>query len=176
MGIARFHSRLAAAAAMALLALLSFAPAAGANVGEQIIERCLHGKSLSGFSQSAYSQALQEMTTESEEYSACSALIRQAQLAAASGRGGSAAAGGSIVALPATPAEQQAIARAAHSSPPPAQIGGRLVRPGVVHVNIASALSSLPTPLLATVIFVLACLLLLAGNVLRNRLRARRAG
>ncbi len=176
MAIARFHSRLAAAAAMALLALLSFAPAAGANVGEQIIERCLHGKSLSGFSQSAYSQALQEMTTESEEYSACSSLIRQAQLAAASGHGGSSAAGASIVALPATPAEQRAIVHAAHTSPPPAQIGGQVVRPGVVRVNIASALSSLPTPLLVTVIFVLACLLLFAGNVLRNRLRDRRAG
>jgi len=176
MGIARLHSRLAAAAATVLLALLAFAPAAGANVGEQIIERCLHGKSLSGFSQSAYSQALKEMTTESEEYSACSSLIRQAQLAAASGQGGGAAAAtASSVALPATPSEQRAIARATHATPPPVEIGGQVIRPGVVHVDIASALSTLPTPLLASVAFLLACLLVFAGNALRNRVRARRS-
>ena len=55
------------------------------------------------------------------------------------------------------------------------QVGGAAVHPGVVHADIASALSSLPTPLLATLAFLLACLLLLAGASIRNRVRARRA-
>jgi hypothetical protein len=49
------------------------------------------------------------------------------------------------------------------------------LRPGVVHVDIASALSSLPTPLLATLAFMLACALLVAGRALRNRVRAHRS-
>jgi hypothetical protein len=44
-----------------------------------------------------------------------------------------------------------------------------------VHADIASAFSSLPTPLLATVIFLVACLLLVAGGAVRNRVRGRRA-
>jgi hypothetical protein len=54
------------------------------------------------------------------------------------------------------------------------RIGGALVHPGVVHANLASAFSSMPTPLLATVIFLLACLLLVGGGALRNHIRARR--
>ena len=53
------------------------------SVGEQIILRCTHGQSLSGFSQSAYRQALKELSADAEEYSRCAQQIRQAQLAAA---------------------------------------------------------------------------------------------
>jgi hypothetical protein len=55
----------------------------------------------------------------------------------------------------------------------PVRVGNSVVHPGVVHANIASAFSSLPTPLLATVIFLLACLGLVLGGALRNRFRAR---
>lgn len=48
------------------------------------------------------------------------------------------------------------------------------MRPGVVPVNIASALNSLPTPLLATLAFLLACLALVIGGAIRDRVRARR--
>jgi hypothetical protein len=54
-------------------------------------------------------------------------------------------------------------------------VGGQLIRPGIVHANIASALSSLPTPLLALIAFLLACLMALGGGVVRNRIRARRS-
>ena len=57
-------------------------------MGETIIIRCTHGESLSGFSQAAYHQALQELPTEVEEYSPCGNEIRHAQLAAAAGVGG----------------------------------------------------------------------------------------
>jgi len=157
------------AALLAATVLWTAAPAS-ADVGETIIQRCTHGQSLAGFSQSAYSQALKELSATAEEYTDCAQLIRQAQLAAASGRTGPVA---SAAAIPATPAEQRAIARAAHAGGP-VRVGGQVINPGVVHANIASAISSLPTPLLATTAFLLACLIAVAGGVLRNRLRARR--
>jgi len=44
----------------------------------------------------------------------------------------------------------------------------------VVHADVASALSSLPTPLLATVAFLAICLLAAAGAGIRNRVHAHR--
>jgi hypothetical protein len=158
--------------------LLSIVSPAGADVGETIILRCTHGKSLSGFSQGAYRQALKELNAGTEEYSNCASLIRQAQLARAAGRGGGpsgSAAPPSIAAIAPTPSEQRAIAHASHIGSAPVQVGGQVVHPGVVHADIASALSSLPTPLVATLAFLLACLLLVVGGVLRNRVRAHRS-
>ena len=77
-------------------------------------------------------------------------------------------------AVTATPAEKQAIARAPSAGAAPVQVGGQTIHPGVVHVDVASALSSLPTPLLATVAFLLLCLLLVTAGALRNRIRAHR--
>jgi hypothetical protein len=166
-------SRLAMASALVLLALVAAAPPASADVGETIIQRCTHGQSLSGFSQSDYRKALKELSADAEEYTDCSSLIRQAQLAAAGGRGGSGGAG--AVPLATTPAETRAIAHAARAGAAPLKVGGQVIRPGIVHANIASALSSLPTPLLALIAFLLACLMALGGGVVRNRIRARRS-
>jgi hypothetical protein len=161
-----------------LLALASIAGPAQADVGEKIIDRCTHGQSLSGFSQAAYRQALKDLSAGTEEYSNCAQLIRQAQLAAAgTGHGGNTGTGAgapSAVAVTPTPSERQAIARAPSAGSAPVQVGGQTIHPGVVHVNIASALSSLPTPLLATIAFLALCLLLVVGTGLRNRIRARR--
>jgi hypothetical protein len=171
MRIARLNSRIAALAALLAIALLSSAPAASADIGETIIQRCTHGQSLAGFSQGAYSRALKELSADAEEYTDCAQLIRQAQLAAASGHAGAVA---GPVPILATPGEQRAIAHAAHAGAGPVRVGSQLIHPGVVHANIASAISSLPTPLLATIAFLLACLIAFAGSVLRNRVRARR--
>jgi hypothetical protein len=46
----------------------------------------------------------------------------------------------------------------------------------VIHANISSALSSLPTPLLAILALMLAYSLVQAGNWVRNRVRANRSG
>jgi hypothetical protein len=175
----RLHSRplrarLATFTALLTIALLASAPAAGADVGETIILRCTHGQSLSGFSQSAYDQALKELSADTEEYTDCSSLIREAQLAAAR-RGGAGGGEAVPVAIAATPEEQKAITQAAHAGAKPVQVGGQVVQPGVVHANIASALSTLPTPLIATLAFLLACLLLFGASALRNRVRARRS-
>jgi hypothetical protein len=149
-------------------------PARATSVGETIILRCTHGQSLSGFSQHAYAEALKDLTADAREYTECASQIRQAQLAAATERGGGAGSG-SVVPITPTASEQRAIAHASRGRPTPVRIDGALVHPGVVHANIASAFSSLPTPLLATVIFLLACLLLVGGGALRNHIRARRS-
>ena len=162
------------ALATALLMLLSIAAPASADVGTTIINRCTHGQSLSGFSQQDYRRALQELPTEVEEYSDCGNLIRRAQLAAA-GRGGGSSGGGPAIATPLTPAERSALKRVPKVGSAPLLVGGELVRPGVVHADIASALSSLPNPLLAILAFLLACALLLAGRALRDRVRTRRS-
>jgi hypothetical protein len=170
--LAQRPSRLALPAALLALSL-SFASPAGADVGATIISRCTHGQSLSGFSQKAYRQALQELPTEVEEYSDCGNLIRRAQLAAA-GQGGSGKGPSAVAPIPVTPAERSALNSAPKAGSAPLQVGNEVVRPGVIHASIASALSSLPTPLLATLAFMLACALLLAGRAIRDRVHAHR--
>ncbi|HEY2537809.1 MAG TPA: hypothetical protein VGI24_12620 [Solirubrobacteraceae bacterium] len=158
-----------------LVLLMLFAGTAEANVGEEIIRRCTHAESLSGFSQAAYRQALKELSAGTEEYSNCAQEIRQAQLAAAgAGRGGGSGGGSPTTttgsAAP-TPSEQRSIAHASSAGAVPLQVGAQTIHPGVVHADIASAFSALPTPLLATVVFLIVCLLAAAGAGIRNRIR-----
>ncbi len=182
MRIARLESRpirdrpALLAALLAALLLATSATALG-DVGEQIIQRCTHGQSLSGFSQRAYSRALKELSADAEEYTDCSSLIRQAQIAAAGGKGGGGTgrAGASLLPTPTTAKEKAVIAHAASAPPEPVRLDGQVVHPGVVHASIASALSSLPTPLLAILAFLLAFLLAVVGATLRNRVRAERS-
>jgi hypothetical protein len=167
-------------AALALAAVLAPAVPAQADIGETIILRCTHGQSLSGFSQADYRKALQELSADSEEYSPCSAEIRHAQQAAAAagnhGGGGGATSTATPVAIAPTAAEQQSITHAQGAAAEPVSLGGQVIHPGVVHVDVASALSSLPRAVLATLAFLLACLLLIVGGAIRNRVRARRSG
>jgi hypothetical protein len=164
---------------VALLAvLLNIAAPARADVGEKIIIRCTHAESLNGFTQKDYEKALKELETSSEEYTGCANLIHQAQLAAAGSRGGPSGGGGgppgggvATTTAPATPTERKDLTRATHGGSAPLQVGNQIVRPGVVHANIASAFSSLPNSLLAILAFLFACALALAGGVLRNRVR-----
>jgi hypothetical protein len=155
-------------------AALASAPTARADVGETIIQRCTHGQSLAGFSQSAYRQALKQLSADAEEYTNCAQLIRQAQLAAAGGHAGALGAPESAVAIAATPTEQRAVSHAAHAGAVPVSVGGALVKPGVVHADIASAFNNLPDSLLALLVFLLACAALIGGRSLRNRIRGHR--
>jgi hypothetical protein len=77
----RRSRRLHGLALAAALLVLASPPSARADVGATIIERCTHGQSLAGFSQQDYALALQELTSEVEQYSDCGNLIRQAQQA-----------------------------------------------------------------------------------------------
>jgi hypothetical protein len=159
---------------LALLMLLSIVPAAGADVGTTIIDKCIHGQSLSGFSQQDYSRALQELPTEVEEYSNCGNLIRRAQLAAAGG-GAGAVGGPAAIPIPLTPTERTALKSVPNTGAAPVRVGGQVIRPGVMHANVSSALSSLPTPLLAILALMLAFALLQAGSAIRNRVRTHRS-
>jgi hypothetical protein len=158
---------------LAIVALAS-APSARADVGETIIQRSTHGQSLAGFSPRAYSRALKELSADAEEYTDCASLIRQAQLAAATHGGAGGGPGVAAVATVATPTEQRSITHAAKAGSSPVRLDGAVVHPGVIHASLASALSTLPTPLLAVLALMLAGLLAAGANAVRNRVRARR--
>jgi hypothetical protein len=168
--------RFAPALVAALVALACLATVATADTGAKIIERCTHGQSLSGFSQKDYRRALQELPTEVEEYSDCANLIRHAQLAAAGGGGGGSNGGGaSPLTTPISPAEQSSLSGASKGGAAPLRVGGQSVQPGVIHANVSSAFSSLPTPLLALLIFLLACAATLAGRSIQKGIRDHRS-
>jgi hypothetical protein len=177
MRIACLQRRIAPAVGILVAALLFAAPAAQAqDVGQKIIRLCAEGKSLAGFPPSAYAKALKEISATTEEYSECGQLIRQAQAAAASGHGAAPATGGGLTgALPATPAEQRAIAGAARTGSAPVSVGGQQIHPGVVHANVSSAFSTLPTPLLALLAFLIACAVAFGGGFARKRIRSGRS-
>jgi hypothetical protein len=171
------------------LATPLFVPAtAYSSEASTIINRCTHGKSLGGFSQQAYRTALREVPTEISEYTNCSELIRKAQQASAgsrratglgggvggSGTGGGSSGAGPVSALAPTPTEQRAISNAGHVASTPLSIGKNSITPGVMHADIASAISSLPTPLLAMLIFLVASAVALTGGVVRDRVLTRR--
>jgi hypothetical protein len=175
MRIACQPRRLALSACVLLAAMLTVAaPARAEDVGHKIIRLCAEGKSLSGYPPSAYAKALKEISPTTEEYSECGQLIRQAQAAAASGHGAAPAAAPLTGAIQATPAEQQAVASAARSGSAPVEVGGQQIHPGVVHANVASAFSTLPTPLLVLLAFLLACLVAFVLGAARKRLRGER--
>jgi hypothetical protein len=165
--------------ATVLFALLVPA-SAQADQGAAVIRDCLnHGRIQGHYSQKAYSQALAEMPADVTEYSDCPNLIRQARLAAASGQGsggsgGSGAGGGAPSAASFTAAERQALASAGRHGGAAVNLGGQVIRPGVIHANAASALNNLPTPLLVLLIALAAGALAGLGFVGNKRVRARR--
>jgi hypothetical protein len=195
------RARAVAALAAVIACLAGALPAsASADVGMQIVERCGRGQSLSGFTVAQYKRALQEMEAEAIEYSNCAELIQQAELKAAArskagSRGSSGSPGAPGTTGPGSPsggsgavengnapipfrdaAEQQTVERARDGKAAPVHVGTATVLPGVVPANIASATSSLPTPLLAAIAAVCAGLLLLTGRELKDRVaRSRQA-
>jgi hypothetical protein len=179
MRIARPESQIVLLVALLAATMLAAPAPASADIGETIIQRCTHGQSLGGFSQRAYGRALKELSADAEEYTDCSSLIRKAQLAAAGSQGGSSGTGPQTIAGPtatiATPSEQQKLAHAASAGSDPVNLDGQVIHPGVVHASIASAFSSLPTPLLAILALLLACLLSLLGVAVRRRVRVGRS-
>lgn len=163
-----------AALCVAALSSGALAPAASANESSRVIERCAKGQSLAGFSEPALARALRELSTVLQEYSNCEELIRRAELAAASnaspaaraaalaGAPAGASFGGEAPLAP-TPSEQPALAAARRSGGSRQEVGGRAITPGVVHVDLGSAVSSLPDSLLAA-LAALAALALTAGG------------
>jgi hypothetical protein len=175
--------RSAFAVAAALTLSLALAAPAGASEVTKILEACGNGTLPTGYSQQAYSQAIKQMEPGLAEYTDCPDLIHKAQLAGAvgahGGPGSGTSGGASTVSAvaPPTPTEQRTLESIPHASAPPVNVGTEVIHPGVVHVNLASALNTLPTPLFALLAFLLACALLAVCWVLGNRVRgARGAG
>jgi hypothetical protein len=162
---------------VALTLLVWVSPAAAGEV-QKIIEKCEHAESLGGYSQKAYREALKKLPTEVSEYSECANLIRKAELAAAGGGGGGATVPGAspTVALPLTPTERRAVQRAHHHGSAPVQVAGEPIRPGVVHADISSAVSTLPDSLFAVLALMLACAVALMGREVVKRVRTRHDG
>lgn len=166
-----------AALVLLALAMLGFASAAGANQAQTILEKCGHSEPFSGYSQKAYREALKQMTTTGIEYGECESLIRKAEEAAAGGGAGATTGTPSAnVAVPLTPTERRAVQSAHRNGSAPVQVGSEPVRPGVVHADIASAVSTLPHSLFAVLAFMLAGALVLAIGEVRKRVRSRRDG
>jgi hypothetical protein len=161
-----------------VFSLLVVATASASEV-TKIYEACGNGTLPTGYSQQAYNQAIKEMEPELAEYTDCPDLIHKAQLAGAAGSHSAGTSSGpseagTVAVAPPTPTEQHTLESIPHASAPPVQVGGEVVHPGVVHVNLASALNTLPTPLLALLAFLLACALLAIAWAVRRRVR--RAG
>ena len=167
-----------------LLGIGCFATQADATPAETIIERCTHEDhpALGGFTPSEYAQALRQLPTEVREYAVeCEEEIRKAELAAADGQPTATTAGaGPAAVTPPTPAEQRVLSTSARRAPAAIRLGNHATVPGVVHVNIASALNALPGPLLALVVIVMLAVVALGAAHLpqqfveRLRLRRRR--
>ncbi len=179
MRIASTTNRRLAALCATAVALLAPATAAHAeDAAHKILYRCGHGESLAGFPPSAYAKALKDISATTEEYSECGQLIRAAQAAAAQGQRSSGGAGSTPLTtqpVAASPAEQKAISGAVQTGGEPVSLGGATVHPGVVHADVASAFSTLPTPLLVLIAFLLACLLAFGGRAVQKRVRGRSA-
>ncbi len=180
----RRPTSIAAAAALVAVLCAALAGSASADVGMKILERCERGESISGYTVKQYQSALKDMATETIEYGDCSEVIQEADLAAAAHRrtagggqiggaggppGSGTGAGGGAVEP--TPAQEHILEATRHRQLAPVQLGGGgAVQPGVVHPDLASATSDLPTPVLAVIALVLAGLLLLAGKEIKERL------
>jgi hypothetical protein len=171
---------------LALTLLLLAAPTAGADSSSKILSACGKGQIPTGYSQQDYKSALKKVSTFLSEYTNCEELIHRAQLAAvgsqrrpgggAPGSSGSGAGSPTAAVAPPTPTEQRALEHAHRSGSGPVQVGDQVIHPGVVHTNIASAVSSLPTPLLAVLAFLIVCALLALGWAAQRHVRTRHSG
>ncbi len=153
------------------------AAASAEDVGHKIIRLCTTGQSLAGYPQSAYAKALKEISATTEEYSGCGQEIRAAMAAAAQSHGSSPTGQSATPTAPvtATPSEQRSLASAASAAGGgPVRVDGEEIDPGVVHANVASAFSTLPTPLLVLLAFLLACLLAFGARLAHRRIGDRR--
>ncbi len=165
-----------------LACALGLPASAGADAGEAVINQCSQTGAVSDtYSQAAYREALNELGADAVEYSACAQLIRQAQLEAAARAGGGGAAAAGLAGAPTvpatsfTPAERAQLAALASpkTGGAPVPVGGRLVQPGLVHVNLASAVSALPTPLQVLLAILAAAAVLALGRLVRDRVGDR---
>ncbi len=172
-----------------LAVALGLLPATASASPQALIRDCLtNGRIVGHYSAGDYSQALANLPTDVAEYSDCAGVIRRAELAAAAGRSSqpSAPAGSASAAAAANPrqnpldfaapAERAAVAQAAKAGAAAVDVGGGLLRPGVVTARTSSIWGALPTPLLIALGALLLVALAVGARHARDLVRARRAG
>jgi hypothetical protein len=186
----------------ALLACLLVPSMARADGGSKLlIDACRDEKVDGTYTQKDYQQALSELSTDADQYSACRSVIERARLAALAGgkgrsgggggngaggagatgstpgTGGGAAVGRADPLATATPEQRKAIIAAGQAGAKPVELGGKLVRPGALGLgHLSSDGHTVPVPL----IVLLAALGLTAlgggGRLLWSRVLAGRFG
>ena len=137
----------------AVAACGAFAAPASANYEELLRDACGRDGKVDGtYSQEDYRKALANIPADADQYSDCRAILRAAQLAAASGIQTLTPAAAAEILASATPEEQAAIEEAVNSSDgAPVQVGDDVVSPASYGAGreVAAGISDLPTPLKA---------------------------
>jgi hypothetical protein len=191
-----------------IIACLAAPAAAVADSGatKLVIDACRDEHIDGTYTQAQYKKALEQIPSDSDEYTACREVLERGRLAAlgnkhksggggggnagggtgnSSGSGGGGSSSGTSGASPApaadplataTPAQKKALAKAGQSAQP-VDIGGKLVKPGDLGVGaLAGSGHSVPTTLAALIALLAASALAGGGWWLWSRVLARRFG
>jgi hypothetical protein len=171
-----------------LLSVFGLAAASAQASPVALINDCMtNGRIVGHYSAQDYSQALANLPTDVAEYSDCAGVIRRAELAAAAGTRSASppvsAAGAAAAANPrqnpldyAAASEKAAVAQAQRSGSAQVDVGGQLLRPGVVAARTSTIFNALPTPLLFALGALVLVGLAVCGRYARDLVRARRPG
>ena len=169
---AKLVSLLAAVAACA-----AFASPAAANYEDLLLDACGRDGKVNGtYSPQDYREALANIPADADQYSDCRAILRAAQLAAASGQATLSPAAAADILASATPEEQAAIDEAVQSSDGNAvNVGGTVVSPASYGAGreVAAGISDLPAPLKAALGLLAAGALAALLTAIVPRVRAR---
>jgi hypothetical protein len=190
-----------------IIACLAAPAAAAADSGatKLVIDACRDEHIDGTYTQAQYKKALEQIPSDSDEYTACREVLERGRLAAlgnkrksgggggnaggatgsSNGSGGGGSSSGTSGASPApaadplaaaTPAQKKALAKAGQSAQP-VDIGGKLVKPGDLGVGaLAGSGHSVPTTLAALIALLAASALAGGGWWLWSRVLARRFG
>jgi hypothetical protein len=190
-----------------IIACLAAPAAAAADNGatKLVIDACRDEHIDGTYTQAQYKKALEQIPSDSDEYTACREVLERGRLAAlgnkrksgggggnaggatgsSNGSGGGGSSSGTSGASPApaadplaaaTPAQKKALAKAGQSAQP-VDIGGKLVKPGDLGVGaLAGSGHSVPTTLAALIALLAASALAGGGWWLWSRVLARRFG
>jgi hypothetical protein len=185
---------------LALLVCLLAPTLARADGGSKLlIDACRDEKVDGKYSQKDYSQALSELSTDADQYSACRSVIERARLAAlgggggkgGSGGGGGAGIGGSgpggtaggAAAAPvdplatATPEQRKALSQVGRTGGKAVSVGGRLVTPGALGLGrLSSDGHNVPVALILLLAALGLAILGGGGRLLWSRVLAARFG
>jgi hypothetical protein len=179
---------------------------ADAGVNKLLRDACRDEHIDGTYTQAQYKKALDQLPTDSDEYTGCREVLQRGRLAAlAAGKhrgssagatgggggggstgssGGSGASGSTSPShagnadplTSATPEQRKALAQVGNSAKP-VDVGGELVQPGALGLGeLSGASRGVPTPLIALICLLAASALGAGGWWLRSRVLARRLG